>query len=103
MQISTALGLDKAAISRAARTLEEKGLLCVEPLDRRRMGLKQTSKGVALYRKILPLAIARQKLLLSGLTREENELLLSLLKKVKGQLDSLSEHDASLLPNSKTQ
>jgi DNA-binding MarR family transcriptional regulator len=96
IDVSGALGLDKAAISRAVRALELKDLVRTEPLGRRRIGLVLTSKGRALYKKILPLAVARQELLLSRLTKLENRQLIELLKKVEGNLEELGRHDSDL-------
>src|SRR5919109_5341250 len=69
-EVSTVLGLNKAVVSRCVRTLSDKGLVAVEVTDGRR-GLYLTRAGVELHDRIMPVALEREAVLLSGFSDEE--------------------------------
>ncbi len=100
MEISQALGMDKAAISRSVTALVAKTLVRSEPVNKRQNLLVLTAEGQSLYEKILPFAVARQRVLLKKLTPDENRLLVGLLQKVGDSLDDLVQFDALLLAQS---
>lgn len=55
--------------SGAVRKLEEKGLIAVEAVDRRRHPLVLTKSGRALHDRILPAALERERILLAKLSK----------------------------------
>jgi len=82
-EVAEALRLATPTVSIGVRTLERNGLIARQPnpLDRRAVQLSLTSKGEEVYQRAS--AFHRQKFehLLSGLSPEERETLISLLEK----------------------
>ena len=81
---------DKALISRTIATMKTKDLVDteVDPTNKKKVIVRVTSKGRAMFRKILPEARARQVDLLSALDPEERTTLYRALKKLQGRLVS---------------
>jgi len=73
---------DKMTVSRAVASLEERGLLRRhdDTHDRRNKILELTPHGQALYRKIVPLILAREAFLLESFTPDERTELARLLE-----------------------
>ena len=78
------IGFDKATISRTVDSLHGRALLDeqVSQLDARTASLTLTSKGMNLYREILPVALEQERQLLSDLSAEEADLFVNLLARV---------------------
>jgi DNA-binding MarR family transcriptional regulator len=76
--------LDKMQVSRALTRMERDGLLEREPdpADRRNLIVRLLPAGRALYRKIVPMAQAREAYLLEGLDPQERATLSSALDKL---------------------
>ena len=89
-RICTLIGLDKAAVSRSARTLQAMGLIEVRPdeSDQRRQTMALTRKGVNLHDRIVRLAVAREQKLLEGFTAAERRSLLDFLLRLQNQVRS---------------
>jgi len=70
---SRTTGLDKMQVSRAVARLERDGLIAraADPADRRNHLLHLTAAGRALYRRIAPLALARERYILEALSPED--------------------------------
>ena len=70
MEIAERTSMDKVQVSRAIAKLIAAGRVTREtdPNDRRRAPLRPTSEGRAIYRRIVPLAKARERELTSALT-----------------------------------
>ncbi len=86
--------MDKVAISRAVKKLQEKGLVKRSPhsKDRRRMPLNLTrGKGVQLFNEVVPKALAYEQRLLSALSEDELARLNRLLVKLQDAADGLNE------------
>ncbi len=77
--------MDKASVSRAVASLVERGLLAVAPseTDARVKVLRLTALGWALYTRVAPLSVARQKAMLSALTSSERQALTSMLVRIE--------------------
>lgn len=77
--------LDKASASRAVASLVERKLMAVSasPTDARVKVLQLTPAGWALYTRVAPRSVARQKALMSALTASERELLNSMLHRIE--------------------
>jgi DNA-binding MarR family transcriptional regulator len=78
--------LDKMQVSRAVQGLESRGIVGRKhhPDDRRELIVSLTPAGRALYRKIVPLALARESKLLEALTTDE----VAALDRVMGKLSA---------------
>jgi DNA-binding MarR family transcriptional regulator len=90
--VSNELRVDKSVVSRSVRTLVDEGLVAAErtPGFRR---LYLTAKGAALHKEMLPVAVERERTLLAGLSAEEVDQLLGLLRKLLGNLPALAAYD----------
>jgi DNA-binding MarR family transcriptional regulator len=77
--------LDKMQVSRAVARLEGAGLLAREAdsADRRARVLRLTAAGRALFRRIAPLALARESFLLDALDDDERRVLDRALDKLR--------------------
>jgi DNA-binding MarR family transcriptional regulator len=87
--------LDAMAISRASSTLESKGYITREdsPSDRRVKIFRSTRSGSALYRRIMPLAIDRERHLTEGLSAEERACLEAVVSKLLERANTLGDVD----------
>lgn len=77
--------LDKAAASRSLRVLEAEGYVLIAPhgTDARKRTVAFTASGLALYEKILGVALKRQDRIVAGLSGDETNQLIALLQKVR--------------------
>ncbi len=85
--------MDKVAISRAVKSLLERGLLerVTDPEDRRCLRLRLSpGRGESLLKKIIPLARAYEQRLLEALTPREQERLSTLLEKLQQRAVSIN-------------
>ncbi|MFG1347388.1 MarR family transcriptional regulator [Xanthobacter autotrophicus DSM 431] len=91
--ISAYSTLDKMQVSRAVARLEEAGLVtrATDDADRRAKILTLTPAGRALFRKIVPLAKAREEDLLQDLNAEERAVLEQAMDKVLARAQGLVE------------
>ncbi len=85
--------LDKAAASRSLRVLETGGYVAIAPhkSDARKRTVAFTPAGLALYEKILGVALKRQERMVAGLNPEETNMLITLLKRVRANLAKLED------------
>ena len=86
--------MDKVAISRAVKCLEEKGLLerRIDPSDRRRQSLYITpDAGQAVLNEVVPLAQGYESALLSALDANEIKGLLGIMTKLQRGATELNE------------
>lgn len=76
--------LDKMQISRAMQNMEVRGIIkrSQAARDRRRRIVALTAAGRALYREIVPLALAREAKLLAGLSADELTALDTIMAKI---------------------
>jgi DNA-binding MarR family transcriptional regulator len=90
--ITAQWAMDKMAISRAIRRLEERGWITreVNPDDRRSLVLSLTQAGQEKYAEVLPTANAIYHDIMSVLSREE-------LGRLRGALGGLIDHTATLV------
>lgn len=90
--ICNSTGLDKGAVSRSVRSLQDLDLIDITPdrRDQRKQLIALTSKGVALHNRIVDLAVAREQALLEGLSEAERETLLRLLVHLQGRIRAVN-------------
>ena len=89
--VSDILGLDKAAVSRAVKKLEEKQYITIggDTADKRVYVINLTETGLQLYEVAADFAIAREQLLLEELDETEKDQLFQLLKKLRNKVDQM--------------
>ncbi|MGY1823080.1 MarR family winged helix-turn-helix transcriptional regulator [Geodermatophilus sp. SYSU D00079] len=87
--VSNELKVDKSVVSRSVRTLVDRGLVGVEATPGFRR-LYLTEAGVQLHKRVVPVALQRERLLLTGLDDAEVAQLLSLLRRVHANLPALA-------------
>lgn len=85
--------LDKMQVSRAVTRMEQGGLVEREPdpADRRNLRVRLTPAGRVLYRKIVPMAQARERFLLDALSNDECEALRAALDRIEQRARQLTE------------
>ena len=96
-EIVAATGRPKNSISFAVTRLEKKGLIarCQNQADSRRMELRATRPGRAIYHRILPFLQERERRLLAPLSPEERERLGALLMKIALNVPEWEEPELS--------
>lgn len=84
--------MDKVAVNRACKVLEERGLIERSPntRDGRSHHLELTESGKAMHSQIMPLALEMEALLFDGLSEEEQATFKVLLGRVRGRVQELS-------------
>lgn len=89
------IGLDKAAVSRVLKTLEERGAVRIVPddADGRRQRVALTPKGRRLHDRILPVALERARLLTDGLTEEERRVFIRALNHVNARIPDVNAYE----------
>ena len=90
-QICDYIGLDKAAASRAVSRLKTKGIAVVTPINRRDLKIELTKEGRELGEEILSVALEIEANLLAGVTEEEKQQLLAILRKVLGNVPTIKK------------
>ncbi|KAB2920179.1 MAG: MarR family transcriptional regulator [Hyphomicrobiaceae bacterium] len=85
--------LDKMQVSRALQRMERRSLIVrnKDEGDRRNRIVELTSAGRALYDRIVPLALAREKAILSGLEREQMAALDKIISELLARSRTLRE------------
>ncbi|MGB3166827.1 MAG: MarR family transcriptional regulator [Alteraurantiacibacter sp.] len=87
--------MDKVAVNRACKVLEERGLARRQPneQDGRSHLLELSSEGRAMHAEIMPIALQMEQKLFDGFTADELDLFRALLEKARLQADDLSDGD----------
>ena len=90
-QVAERTAMDKVAVSRALKRLEDRGFLHrrMSNRDRRRSVLRLTSEGRDVYDEVAPMAIEYESRLLDTLTPAEREQLRALLERLMRQARAL--------------
>ena len=93
--------MDKVRVSRAVAGLLRANLIVrrIDPGDRRRARLSLSAKGEGIYRRIAPLALAREAELVAALSECERGQLDRLLAKLQARADSVSDGLAAEAPD----
>ena len=87
--------MDKVAVNRACKVLEERGLAVRRPnaQDGRSHLLELTGEGKAMHGQIMPLALEMERRLFARFADEEIETFRSLLQRVRAEVDDLDADD----------
>lgn len=96
-RICQIIGLDKAAVSREMRKLEEKGYVRIkdDPKHLGRKTLELTAKGYEVHDEVIQVALERERRLLSDLSSQEVATLLDLLTRTTAKIPYVNEFDPS--------
>jgi DNA-binding MarR family transcriptional regulator len=89
-QIGQAAALDKAAVSRALKSLRSLGLITVTAASGRTKAISLTRSGEALYEKGVTISRLREQYLLAGLSAAERELAVRLLTRMLDNMPLVS-------------
>ena len=92
-ELTAATVMDKVAVNRAVRVLEERGLVArvPNPVDGRSHLLALTGEGTAIHAEVMPLARATEADLLGGLAPADEALLRRLLADLRERAMRLAE------------
>ncbi len=92
MEVGSRTALDKMQVSRAVGAMQARGLLRrrADRADRRNKPLSLTSSGRRLYARIVPLALERERALLTELTAAERVMLTKVLDQVSATAQQLT-------------
>jgi len=89
-QVCLLIGLDKAAVSRSLGYMDERGLLKSRPSGKRKVEYAVTAEGRRLYEKIVKVALARERALLTGYSEKERDLLIQFLHRLLDNLPAVA-------------
>lgn len=91
--ISRTIGMDKASVSRAFKSMQTRGLITIglDDADGRLRVATITPKGRALHDDILELAMERERAFLSVLNDKERETLIVLLRRLHDNLPEVEK------------
>lgn len=89
-QIGQAAALDKAAVSRALKSLHSLGLITIRANRGRAQSVALTRAGLALHQKGVALSLLREQCLLTGLSAAERESVVRLLTRMLNNIPLLS-------------
>ena len=83
--------MDKVAVNRACKVLEERGLIARSPNadDGRSHLLELTEEGRAIHSEVMPLARDMEREIFSALNEDEREQLRDLLRRIFAQTEKL--------------
>jgi DNA-binding MarR family transcriptional regulator len=85
--------MDKVAVNRAVRVLEDRGLVArlPNPADGRSQLLELTGEGRAIHAEVMPLALATERELFSELGSGEQAALRQMLQRIRARAGKLSK------------
>lgn len=91
--LAEATVMDKVAVNRACKVLEERGLIARAPnaRDGRSHLLELTEEGQSIHAEVMPLAKAIERDLFDGFAKDEQVQLRSLLQRMRERVAELSE------------
>ena len=85
-RLTRIIDLDKAAVSRALKSLEKHGLIVVASGTGRQRTAVLTAKGQEVHDRCLAISLERGRRLLADLSAEEEALLVGLMKRMLARL-----------------
>ena len=90
-EIAQLSSLDKSSVSRAVAALVGKGdvVTAVDPSDSRRSLLTLTPAGEKLHERVLQASLDRERLLLGGLSTDEQQALFAVLARLSTNMDTV--------------
>jgi DNA-binding MarR family transcriptional regulator len=94
-RICHVIGFDKGPVSRTLAAMEKRGLIAIrtDPNDGRTHSISLTAKGRATHDRVIVAAFERERRLLSCLSRDEQEVLIDLLRRLHENLSAVTGGD----------
>jgi len=91
-RICHVIGFDKGPVSRTLAAMEKRALVTIrtDPHDGRTHSISLTAKGRGIHDKVFVAAMARERRLLSCLSKDEQEVLIDLLRRLHNNLDAVT-------------
>jgi len=91
-RICQVIGFDKGPVSRTLATMQKRGLIVIrtDPDDGRTHMISLTVKGRATHDKVIVAALDRERRLLACLSRDEQEVLIDLLRRLHNNLGAVT-------------
>lgn len=91
-ELTEATLMDKVAVNRACKVLEERGLIAraANEADGRSHLLELTDEGQTIHREVMPLAKAIERELIEGFTATEEAALRTMLARLRGRAATLA-------------
>ena len=85
--------MDKVAVNRACKVLEERGLIARAPnaADGRSHIMVLSEEGRAIHREVLPLALETEREMFAGFTASEEQHLRTMLERLRTRVDELAQ------------
>ncbi|GGI25999.1 MULTISPECIES: MarR family winged helix-turn-helix transcriptional regulator [Bradyrhizobium] len=95
-RICHVIGFDKGPVSRTLAAMEKRGLIAIriDPNDGRTHSISLTAKGRTTHDKVIAVALGRERRLLSCLSRDEQEILIGLLRRLHENLGAVTDTDS---------
>ncbi|WP_028295139.1 MarR family winged helix-turn-helix transcriptional regulator [Oceanobacter kriegii] len=92
------IGLDKAAVSRSIKQMQQQQLVTVleDPTDARKSLVELTDRGQALHDQVFEVAIKREQLLLEELAVEDREALIRILNHLNRRVAVVNAYQPDL-------
>jgi len=93
-RICHVIGFDKGPVSRTLGAMEKRGLIVIrsDPKDGRTHAISLTAKGRTTHDKVIVAALDRERRLLSCLSRDEQEALIDLLRRLHENLGAVTRN-----------
>ena len=91
-RICSVIGFDKGPVSRTLALMKSRGLIAIrnDPQDGRSHSIALTAKGRATHDKVIVAALERERRLLACLDKDEQEVLIALLRRIHDNLDAVT-------------
>ncbi|UFZ02877.1 MarR family transcriptional regulator [Bradyrhizobium ontarionense] len=91
-RICSVIGFDKGPVSRTLALMKGRGLIAIrnDPEDGRSHSISLTAKGRATHDKVIVAALERERRLLACLDKNEQEVLIALLRRIHDNLDAVT-------------
>jgi len=91
-RICQVIGFDKGPVSRTLAGLQKRGLIAIrtDPDDGRTHMISLTARGRATHDQVIVAALERERRLLSCLSRDEQEVLIDLLRRLHNNLGAVT-------------
>ncbi|WP_257169577.1 MarR family winged helix-turn-helix transcriptional regulator [Bradyrhizobium sp. SRS-191] len=91
-RICSVIGFDKGPVSRTLALMKSRGLIAIrnDPEDGRSHSISLTAKGRATHDKVIIAAFERERRLLACLDKDEQEVLITLLRRIHDNLDAVT-------------
>jgi DNA-binding MarR family transcriptional regulator len=91
-RICEVIGFNKGPVSRTLSDMQQRGLVAIrtDPNDGRTHSISLTAKGRAVHDKVIVAALERERRLMSCLTKDEQEVLIDLLRRLHNNLGAVT-------------